>query len=405
MPPPSIDRTRVTALLEAMVRIESINPDLAPGGHGESELAAWIGVQLNALGFDVTFEDAAPGRPNLIAHRPGTGSAPPLMFCGHLDTVGVTDYDGNPLDPIIYEGRLYGRGSYDMKGGLAAVLGAVAAVPKSTGDLWIGFVADEEYASIGADALVRSAPPMACVLVEPTEEEACIAHKAFAWVTVTTEGRAAHGSLPAQGVDAIAHMGRLLSEMERWESEVFAAQRDPLLGPPSAHASLIDGGLGWSTYPDRCALRVEHRLLPEQTDLDALGLWNTAIARQSAADPRFMARVDLDLFRPGYRIAENAPITQALQGAVTAVSWSARRHSRHSRLDGQRGAVGGRFPDDHVWPERCRCARRDRVRRPGQCVPLRPSLRGPDRGVALAALTTTRCPPGHRGNCPPCSCR
>ncbi|MFN8377973.1 MAG: M20/M25/M40 family metallo-hydrolase [Anaerolineae bacterium] len=319
MPAPSIDRNRITALLEAMVRIESINPDLAPGGSGEGELAAWIGVQLNALGFDVTFEDAAPGRPNLIAHRPGKGQAPPLMFCGHLDTVGVTDYDGNPLDPLIREGRLYGRGSYDMKAGLAAVLGAAAAVPQTPGDLWIGFVADEEYASIGADALVRSVPPMATVLVEPTDDEACIAHKAFAWVTVTTEGRAAHGSLPAQGVDAIAHMGRLLGEMERWAGSVFEAQRDPLLGPPSAHASLIDGGLGWSTYPDRCALKVEHRMLPGQTDHDALALWNEAIARQSAADPRFMARVDLDLYRPGYRIAEDAPVTQALQAAVAAV--------------------------------------------------------------------------------------
>lgn len=319
MPASAVDQNRITALLEAMVRIESVNPDLAVGGSGESDLAAWIGVQLNTLGFDVTFEDAAPGRPNLIAQRAGRGDAPPLMFCGHLDTVGVTDYDGNPLDPRIADGRLHGRGSYDMKGGLAAVLGAVAAAPSTPGDVWIGFVADEEYASIGADSLVRSAPPMATVLVEPTDEEVCIAHKAFAWVTVTTEGRAAHGSLTEQGIDAIAHMGRLLGEMERWSDEVFAAQRDPLLGPPSAHASLIDGGLGWSTYPDRCALRVEHRLLPGQTDKDALALWEAAIARQSDADPRFMARANLELFRPGYRIAEDAPVVEALQAAITGV--------------------------------------------------------------------------------------
>lgn len=319
MTPSTIDRARITALLEGMVRIESVNPDLAPGGHGEGEVAAWVGVQLNALGFDVAFDDAAPGRPNLVAHRPGTGKAAPLLFCGHLDTVGVAEYDGNPLDPRIQDGKLYGRGSYDMKGGLAAVLGAVAALPSTPGDIWIGFVADEEYASIGADLLVQNVPPMATVLVEPTDEEACIAHKAFAWVTVTTEGRAAHGSLPAQGIDAIAHMGRLLGEMERWADDVFAAQADPLVGPPSAHASLIEGGLGWSTYPDHCALRVEHRLLPEQTAHDALRLWEDAIARQSAADPRFMARANLDLFRPGYRIAEDAPVTVAFQQAVSAV--------------------------------------------------------------------------------------
>lgn len=319
MPAAPIDRNFITTLLEAMVRTESINPDLAPGGSGEGELAAWFGVRLNALGFDVTFEDVAPGRPNVIARRPGRGEAPPLMFCGHLDTVGVTDYDGDPLEPRSAEGRLYGRGSYDMKGGLAAVLGAVAATPDTPGDIWLGLVIDEEYASIGADALAGSATPMPTVLVEPTDLRACIAHKGFAWLTVTTEGQAAHGSLTGQGVDAIAHMGRLLGEMESWAKGVFAAQIDPLLGPASAHASLISGGLGWSTFPGQCALKAEHRLLPGQTASDALALWNDAIARQSAADPRFIARVALEMYRPGYRIAEDAPITAALLAAVNAV--------------------------------------------------------------------------------------
>jgi acetylornithine deacetylase len=316
MPHRNIDTHRITAWLEAMVRIESINPDLAPGGSGEGELASWFGVTLNTLGFDVTFEDAAPGRPNVIARRPGRGEAPPLMFCGHLDTVGVTDYDGNPLEPRIAEGKLYGRGSYDMKGGLAAVLGAVAAAASTPGDIWLGLVIDEEYASIGADALVGSAPAMPTVLVEPSDLRACIAHKGFAWLTVTTEGQAAHGSLTELGIDAIAHMGRLLGELESWPDTVFAAQDDPLVGRASAHASLIDGGQGWSTYPDRCSLKVEHRLLPDQKAEAALALWEDAIARQSEADPRFMARAALDLYRPGYRIAEDAPVVGALQAAV-----------------------------------------------------------------------------------------
>lgn len=316
----NIDPHRITALLEAMVRIESINPDLAPGGSGEGELAAWFGVTLNALGFDVTFEDIAPNRPNVIARRPGRGEAPPLMFCGHLDTVGITDYDGNPLDPRIADGRLYGRGSYDMKGGLAAVLGALAAAPDTPGDIWLGLVIDEEYASIGADALAGSAPPMATVLVEPTDLRACIAHKGFAWLTITTEGLAAHGSLSEQGIDAIAHMGRLLGDMESWAKDIFATHADPLVGPASAHASIISGGLGWSTFPDHCALKVEHRLLPEQTAGDALALWSDAIARQSASDARFMARAALEMYRPGYRIAEDAPITAALLAATNAVT-------------------------------------------------------------------------------------
>src|SRR5262249_28625395 len=161
-------------------------------------------------------------------------------------------------------------------------------------------------------ALVREIQPQAAILTEPTHMELCIAHKGFAWLTITVEGLAAHGSAYDTGVDAITHMGRVLGEIERLEGEVFPPREHPLLGRPSVHASLISGGLGLSTYPDACRLQIEHRFLPDETAESVLGLWEAALGRLAAADPRFHASVKLDSSRPGYEIERDAPIVQNL---------------------------------------------------------------------------------------------
>jgi acetylornithine deacetylase len=211
-----------------------------------------------------------------------------------------------------------------MKGGLAAILGAASVLRETplSGDLWLGFVTDEEYASIGMDALVRRIHPDAAILTEPTEGEIVLAHKGFAWLTLITEGRAAHGSLYETGVDAITHMGRLLAELERLEHEVFPKREHPLVGRGSAHASMIMGGLGLSTYPDRCRLEVEHRLLPDQPVEDVLRMWEDIIVALGAADPGFSASVDVDFTRPGYEISRQAPIVQTLAQAYQGVTGS-----------------------------------------------------------------------------------
>jgi acetylornithine deacetylase len=229
--------------------------------------------------------------------------------------------EGDPFDGRIEDGRLYGRGSVDMKGGLAAILGAAHALRDATlpGNLWLGFVTDEEYASIGTDALVRQIHPDAAILTEPTQDEIVLAHKGFAWLTLTTHGRAAHGSLYETGVDAITHMGRLLNALEGFEREVFPRREHPLLGRASAHASMVMGGLGLSTYPDRCRLEIEHRLLPDETSDDLIGLWEATIGRLRAADPAFDAAVEVDFTRPGYEIDRSAPIVQTLSDAYRGV--------------------------------------------------------------------------------------
>lgn len=310
----NIDTDLITLWLRDMVKINSINPVLAEGGIGERAIADWLAKVCEDLGFDVQMQETAPGRPNVVAYRAGSVGGRSLLLTGHTDTVSIENMEGDPFDARIESGLLYGRGSVDMKGGLAAILGAAAVLRDQTlpGDLWLGFVTDEEYASVGMDALVRLIHPDAAILTEPTEDEIVLAHKGFAWLTLTTQGKAAHGSLYENGVDAITHMGRLLAELERLEREVFPKREHPLVGRASAHASMIMGGLGLSTYPDRCRLEVEHRLLPDQPIEDVLRLWEDIMAAQNAADPTFNGSVEVDFTRPGYEIDRRAPIVQAL---------------------------------------------------------------------------------------------
>ena len=316
-----IDTDLITLWLRELVRINSVNPVLAEGGVGESVIAEWLVSVCADLGFDVQLQESAPRRPNVIAHRAGTGGGRSLLLTGHTDTVSIENMVGDPFDARIEGDRLYGRGSMDMKGGLAAILGAAAAlrdVPLA-GDLWLGFVTDEEYASVGTDALVRLVRPDAAILTEPTDDEIRLAHKGFAWLTLTTFGKAAHGSLYAAGVDAIVHMGRLLNALETMEQDSFPRRTHPLLGRASAHASMIMGGLGLSTYPDRCRLEIEHRLLPDETAEDIVSRWEDVITQLSRDDPSFSATVDVDFTRPGYEIEQDAPIVQTLSAAYREV--------------------------------------------------------------------------------------
>ncbi len=316
-----IDNARTTRFLQEMVRIDSINPGLVAGAKGEGDIAVWLVDACRELGFEVQLQVTAPGRPNVVARWEGSGGGKSLLLTGHTDVVSVENMTGDPFDGRLEDGLLYGRGSLDMKGGLASIFGAVAALkaggftPK--GDIILGFVTDEEYLSIGTDTLVKEVKADAAILTEPTGCQLCIAHKGFQWLTLTTQGRAAHGSLYNEGIDAIAHMGHLLRALESFNTNVPVSH--PLLGRPSAHASLISGGLGLSTYPDQCKLQIEHRLLPDETAESVMEYWTHTITTLSGMVPSFSATVTQDFFRPGYEIDKDAPIVQTLDAAFREV--------------------------------------------------------------------------------------
>jgi len=304
----------VIRLLRELVAIDSVNPTLVNGAAGEGEMAAAVAGELRRIGLDVEVEDAAPGRPNVVGILEGRRPGRSLMYCGHMDTVGV-DGMAAPFDPIERGGRLYGRGAQDMKGGLAAMIDAARVVARDgleRGRLIVAAVVDEEYASIGADALVARWRADAAVVTEPTGVEVAIGHKGFAWFEIVTAGRAAHGSRPKDGRDAILRMGRVLHELEQLDRQLQARAPHPLLDVASLHASVIDGGRELSSYPDRCALKLERRTLPDESDAAVTAEIDAILTRLRGADVEFAATLAPMFSRPPYALDAGHELPQAL---------------------------------------------------------------------------------------------
>jgi acetylornithine deacetylase len=255
----------IVALLGDLVAIDSVNPSLVPGGAGEREIAAYVTGWAGRAGLEVEPLEATPGRPSVVVRSGRRGEGRSLLLCAHLDTVGL-DGMSDPLVPRVDGERLYGRGAYDMKGGLAAALVACREAARAglAGEVIVAAVADEEHSSIGVREVLRSVRADAAVVTEPTELAVATAHKGFVWIEFEVTGRAAHGSRPHLGVDAILATGPILVALAELNQRL-GARRHPALGPGTLHASLVSGGIGESTIPDRCTLTIERRTLPGET--------------------------------------------------------------------------------------------------------------------------------------------
>jgi acetylornithine deacetylase len=244
------------------------------------------------------------------------------MLNAHADTVDVAGMD-EPFSGDIRDGRLYGRGSFDMKGGLAAMMAAVKALADAGrphgGEILLAAVADEEYASLGTEDLVSRYHPDAAIVTEPTALDICLAHKGFAWFDVTTRGRAAHGSRFDLGVDANMRMGRVLAELDALEQDLRARTPHPLVGPPSLHAATLTGGSGLSTYAASCRLQIERRTIPGERAERVIEEIASILHRQMARDPALEAEMAVVLVREPFEVAPDAPIVRALTEASTAV--------------------------------------------------------------------------------------
>lgn len=311
---------QLTQLLSDLVAINSINPDLVPGAAGEGEIAHYIEAWLERAGLEVQLVEAAPGRPNVVGIAKGSGGGRTLILNGHMDTVG-TEGMPNAHKPEIREGRLYGRGAYDMKGGLAACMVAAAEARKRKlrGDLIVEAVVDEEYASIGTQALASRYHADAAIVAEFTELQLILAHKGFVWLEVETIGKAAHGSRPDLGVDAIAKMGSVLIELEKLDQALRAHPGHPLLGSGSVHASLIRGGQELSSFPERCVLSIERRTIPGETPQQAEAELVRIVSDLERADPKFDALVRGGLDRSPLETAEDTIIARTVQAAAAEV--------------------------------------------------------------------------------------
>ncbi len=334
----TLDRDRLTRTLADLVRINSVNPALAGDGPGEAEIAGYVARDLEDAGLEVFRHEPEPGRPSVVgvlrgggsvgapSARRGTGRS--LMLNAHTDTVDVRGM-AEPFSGAVRGGRLYGRGAYDMKGGLAACLAAaraLAAGPPLAGDLLVAAVADEEHASLGTADLAGRYRVDAAIVTEPTELAICRAHKGFVWIEVTTRGRAAHGSRFDLGVDANLRMGRVLGALEGLERELRASAPHPLVGPPSLHAATLHGGTGPSTYADRSTLTIERRTVPGETTAQVEAEVAALLERLRAADPAFEVEQTTLLAREPFEVAADADIVRYLEAASAQVLGEAPLH-------------------------------------------------------------------------------
>jgi acetylornithine deacetylase len=320
------------------VALPSVNPDLVAGGAGEGAMAAYVRRYLETAGLQAKHVEIVPGRPNVVAVLPGTGGGRSLLWNGHMDTVGVDGMTIAPFQPRREGDRIYGRGTLDMKGGMAAFLAAAADLardgPRLAGDLIVAPTIDEEYGSLGMEALVAEYRADAAVVCEPTDLEICIAHRGFVWLEVETTGRAAHGSRFADGIDAIAMMGPVLSGIAALDRGLATSRHHPLLARGSVHASVVSGGREWSTYPSRCTVQIERRTLPGEDAALARGEIERVLAECRRDDPGFAAAARVVLAREPWELAPTEPIVTALADIVERVT------GRRPRLTGKLG-----------WPE------------------------------------------------------
>ena len=267
-------KNKLLVMTQELVEINSISSTLSDGP-GESAIAGRIHHHLSRLGLETNVQSVAPGRDNVVGLIRGTGDNRSILLNAHLDTVGADGMD-TPFELDRQGDRLYGLGAYDMKGSIAIMMLLAEHFKNQPPpvDVWLTFVADEEDKSLGMEYLVdRWLPqlegmPSAAVFLEPTEEQIGIAHKGFTWFGIEITGKAAHGSRPEQGIDAIMPMRAALSELEAINSELRAASEDPLLGHASLHGGVIEGGTALSVIPAKSSLRWERRTLPGENDED-----------------------------------------------------------------------------------------------------------------------------------------
>jgi acetylornithine deacetylase len=312
-------RAELVDLLSRLVAIDSVNPSLVPGGAGEAEIARFVAGWAADAGLEADVLEQTAGRPSVVVRAPGRGGGRTLLLCGHLDTVGVTGM-ADPHRPRIDGDRLSGRGAYDMKAGLAAALVACHELARDglAGDVVVAAVADEEHASLGVQEVLRSVRADAAVVTEPTELEVVVAHKGFVWSEVEITGRAAHGSRPHLGVDAIVKAGPLLVAIGALDA-ALGERTHPLLGRGSIHAGLIAGGNELSSYPARCVLALERRTLPRDTG-EAIERELAAVLDVCrAADPDLVARHRTLLVREPFEVDPDADVVRTVREAAATV--------------------------------------------------------------------------------------
>ena len=297
------------ALTQQLVRFDTINPT-SP----ELDCARFLAGLLEGGGFRVQLHEFAPGRASLVATLSG-GSKPPMCFAGHLDTVplGAAPWKRDPFAGETDAGRLYGRGSSDMKSGIAALACAALDLARTgrlpDAGLTLVFVAAEETGCEGAAHLARTDGALgtagAMVVGEPTGGRPLVGHKGALWLEARTRGVTAHGSMPEQGVNAVYRAARVVSALETFRFDVAP---DPLLGRPTLNVGTIRGGLNINSVPDEAVIGIDIRTVPAQRHARV----RDDLAQLLGPDVELSVRVDV----PGVRTDEGEPFIREIYQLV-----------------------------------------------------------------------------------------
>lgn len=317
-----IDRAFTLKTLLELIRIDSRNPGLEAHAPGEWEIAHYVKELLDRLHWETAFHDLGEGRANVIATRKGTKEGPSLMINVHLDTVG-TDGMKNPFSAEFKEGRIFGRGAQDTKGGMAAVLGMAKLLSEQDiqllGDLVLAFVADEEHLSIGTTDLLKHVKTDAALVIEPTDLDVCIGHRGFGVFQLKTRGRTAHGGNSEWGIDANLHMGHLLMELDLLKKKWQEDHHHKLLGVPGLHIPLLSGGRQLFSYADECTAHIECRTVPGQSHTGVLHDLQGILDSLRERMDNFTGSVRPDIWRSPYEIEVDRPVVQSLVAATAEV--------------------------------------------------------------------------------------
>jgi acetylornithine deacetylase len=322
----SIEDRDVEELLSDLVRIESVTPWLIPDGAGETAIGGSMREWLESSGAEVTLEEVEAGRPNLLARLRGTGGGPTLCLNAHADTVGFANWRDRALEPTREGDRLIGLGAADDKAGCAIALLVLREIASSgtplRGDLLVACVADEEGASIGTFDLVERhrAEIDAAIVLEPDALPRCIVeHQGFGWIDVVVHGRAAHGSTPDDGIDAIVHMAEVVTRLARLDREFFVPNPDPMNGRTVFHTGTIGGGTDYATYPNRCVLGIEIGTQPGEHLADRVAEIERIFAEVRGIYPDFRGEVVVKVERDPFRAEGHEALWDALDTGAREV--------------------------------------------------------------------------------------
>ena len=317
----AVQEAELVEYCREMVRIKSVNP---PGD--EMAMAEYVANVLKSIGLEVKLLKHSSSRASVLAILRGSGQAPALLYSAHLDTVplGAEQWIHEPFAAETLDGKIWGRGSADMKGGLAALLVMAKIMANSglsiKGDLIFAITAGEEIDSLGAKSVASYpglGPVQAIIVPEPSYNDIYIAEKGALWLEISTYGKTAHGSMPALGKNAVMMMVELIKGLEKIS---IPFESHAMLGGFSMSINTISGGIKTNVVPDRCVVSIDMRTVPGQDHHDIMARFQGLIKDLGKHDPDFKAAIEISNDRPPIETSPEEPVVKMMVDIVADIT-------------------------------------------------------------------------------------